>query len=110
MTRQQNQSLPKVKIPNAREKLTMTRRSNRPRTGTFVALDIGTSKVCCLIAQVDRPAVENGANFNVQPRVIGSGLQLNAGLKNGVIVDLDVAETAIRKAVFSAEELSLIHI
>ena len=84
----------------------MTKSSNRPRTGTFVALDVGTSKVCCLIAQVDRPAVENGSNINVQPRVVGSGLQLNAGLKNGVIVDMDVAETAIRKAVFSAEQMA----
>ena len=84
----------------------MTKSSNRPRTGTFVALDVGTSKVCCLIAQVDRPAVENGSNINVQPRVVGSGLELNAGLKNGVIVDMDVAETAIRKAVFSAEQMA----
>ena len=84
----------------------MTKRLNRPRTGTIVALDIGTSKVCCLIARVDRPAIENGSNVVAQPRIVGSGLQVSAGLKNGVIVDVDVAETAIRKAVFAAEQMA----
>jgi cell division protein FtsA len=84
----------------------VTKRLNRPRTGTIVALDIGTSKVCCLIARVDRPAIENGGNVVAQPRIVGSGLQVSAGLKNGVIVDVDVAETAIRKAVFAAEQMA----
>lgn len=84
----------------------MTKRLNRPRTGTIVALDIGTSKVCCLIARVDRPAMENGGNVVAQPRIVGTGLQVSAGLKNGVIVDVDVAETAIRKAVFAAEQMA----
>lgn len=84
----------------------MTKRLSRPRTGTIVALDIGTSKVCCLIARVDRPAIENGGTMVAQPRIIGTGLQVSAGLKNGVIVDVDVAETAIRKAVFAAEQMA----
>ena len=84
----------------------MTKRLNRPRTGTIVALDIGTSKVCCLIARVDRPAMENGGTGIGQPRIVGSGLQVSAGLKNGVIVDVDIAETAIRKAVFAAEQMA----
>jgi len=84
----------------------VTKRLNRPRTGTIVALDIGTSKVCCLIARVDRPAIENGGNVVAQPRIVGTGLQVSAGLKNGVIVDVEVAETAIRKAVFAAEQMA----
>ncbi len=84
----------------------MTKRLSKLRTGTIVALDIGTSKVCCLIARVDRPAIENGGNVVAQPRIVGTGLQVSAGLKNGVIVDVDVAETAIRKAVFAAEQMA----
>ena len=84
----------------------MTKSLNRARTGTIVALDIGTSKVCCLIARVERPPVENGTKVIVQPRIIGSGLQVSAGLKNGVIIDVEVAETAIRKAVFAAEQMA----
>ena len=84
----------------------MTKRLNRPRTGTIVALDIGTSKACCLIARVDRPAIDNGSNVVAQPRIVGTGLQVSAGMKNGVIVDVEVAETAIRKAVFAAEQMA----
>jgi len=84
----------------------VTKRLTKPRTGTIVALDIGTSKVCCLIARVDRPALEGSGNIVAQPRIVGSGLQVSAGLKNGVIVDVDVAETAIRKAVFAAEQMA----
>ncbi|MAQ56146.1 MAG: cell division protein FtsA [Rhodospirillales bacterium] len=88
----------------------MTKSQNRARTGTIVALDIGTSKVCCLIARVERPPVENGTRIIVQPRIIGSGLQVSAGLKNGVIIDVEVAETAIRKAVSAAEQMAGDHI
>jgi len=84
----------------------VTKRLTKPRTGTIVALDIGTSKVCCLIARVDRPAIEGSGNVVAQPRIVGTGLQVSAGLKNGVIVDVDVAETAIRKAVFAAEQMA----
>lgn len=84
----------------------MTKRLTKPRTGTIVALDIGTSKVCCLIARVDRPALESSGNGLAQPRIVGTGLQVSAGLKNGVIVDVEVAETAIRKAVFAAEQMA----
>jgi cell division protein FtsA len=84
----------------------VTKRLTKPRTGTIVALDIGTSKVCCLIARVDRPAIESSGNVVAQPRIVGTGLQVSAGLKNGVIVDVDVAETAIRKAVFAAEQMA----
>ena len=84
----------------------MTKRLNKPRTGTIAVLDIGTSKVCCLIARVDRPAIENSGAVVAQPRIVGTGLQVSAGLKNGVIVDVDIAETAIRKAVFAAEQMA----
>jgi cell division protein FtsA len=84
----------------------VTKSQNRTRTGTIVALDIGTSKVCCLIARVERPPVENGNRVIVQPRIIGCGLQVSAGLKNGVIIDVEVAETAIRNAVHAAEQMA----
>ncbi len=84
----------------------MTKRLTKPRTGTIVALDIGTSKVCCLIARVDRPALESSRNMVAQPRIVGTGLQVSAGLKKGLIVDVDMAETAIRKAVFAAEQMA----
>jgi cell division protein FtsA len=52
-------------------------------------LDIGSSKVCCLIL---------GGS-----RVLGVGLYRSRGVKAGVIVDLDDAEQVVRAAVDEAE-------
>ena len=58
-------------------------------------LDVGTSKVCCLIARTDG---EGG------PRVAGAGQHASAGLRNGTIVDVAAAEAAVRNAVHAAEQ------
>jgi cell division protein FtsA len=60
-------------------------------------LDVGTEKVCCLIARV-RP------DENLE--VVGSGYAQSAGLKKGVVVDLEEAATTIRKAAQEAEQKS----
>jgi cell division protein FtsA len=69
----------------------------KPRTGLTTALDIGSSKVCCLIA--DR--TDDGGI-----RVIGIGHQLARGLKNGSIVDMEATRNAVRAAVHAAEEMA----
>jgi len=68
------------------------------RNGLIAALDIGTTKVCCLIA---RPA-ENGASF----RVVGIGHHASQGVRNGALVDLDAAEATIRTTVEAAERMA----
>ncbi len=60
-------------------------------------LDVGTEKVCCLIARV-RP--------DGSLEVVGSGYAQSAGLKKGVVIDLEEAATAIRKAAQEAEAKS----
>ena len=60
------------------------------------ALDIGTSKVCCLIARLDRGA----------PQLLGLGHQRSRGLKSGMIVDAEEAEKAVRAAVGQAERMA----
>ena len=67
------------------------------RNGLLAALDVGTSKICCLIARVDE---------NARPRVVGIGHQLSRGLRGGAIVDMDSAELAILTAVHAAEKMS----
>lgn len=64
------------------------------RTGLIAALDIGTSKVSCLIARkdADRPA-----------RIVGIGHHASKGVKSGSIVDMDAVEYSIRSAVEAAE-------
>jgi len=68
-----------------------------PRNGLVAGLDIGTSKVCCFIARAD----EEG-----RPHVTGIGHQLSRGVRNGSIVDMEAAETAILTAVHAAEQMS----
>ncbi len=61
---------------------------------TIAVLDIGSSKVVCLIGQRE-------PNFGV--KLIGSGFGVSAGLKSGAVVDMEAAEAGIRTAVEKAE-------
>ncbi|MFB0952336.1 MAG: cell division protein FtsA, partial [Rhodospirillales bacterium] len=74
--------------------------SAKPRSGFVAALDIGTTKICCLIA---KPSVERGPYGVSGPRVFGIGTHQAQGLRNGAIIDMDAAEHAIRAAVERAE-------
>lgn len=73
-------------------------------TGPVGVLDVGTSKVACLIASVEPRGAEHGA----VPRatVLGVGYQRSQGVKAGVITDLDAAEHAVRAAVGQAERMA----
>lgn len=79
--------------------------SNRSGREKLVSvLDIGTSKMCCIIAALEpwagvRPTLDNP----VAGRVLGFGHQRSRGIKSGVIVDLGEAEEAIRATVGMAE-------
>ncbi|WP_321339212.1 cell division protein FtsA [Breoghania sp.] len=70
-------------------------------------LDIGSTKVCCLIAKLT-PREDNdvlpGRTHSVE--VLGYGYQRARGIKSGVVVDLDHAEQAVRQAVDSAERMA----
>lgn len=70
-------------------------------------LDIGTSKLCCLIAKLT-PRNQGEALLGRTHRieVLGLGYQKARGMKSGVIVNLDQAELAIRQAVEAAERMA----
>jgi cell division protein FtsA len=68
-------------------------------------LDIGTSKVCCLIIARE-PAAGGGPTEATAAHVAGIGHQRSRGVKAGVIVDLDEAEQAVRAAVGQAERMA----
>jgi cell division protein FtsA len=84
----------------------VTRKLTKPRSGTVAVLDIGTSKVCCLIARTGRAAPDGTNSAAGQPRIIGAGHQVSRGVRNGTIVDVDATEDAIRKAVYMAEQIA----
>src|SRR5690606_31454372 len=77
------------------------------RSGVVTVLDIGSTKVCCVIGRL-RPCEESerlpGRTHKV--KVIGIGHQKSMGVKSGVIVDLDRAEQSIRLAVDAAERMA----
>lgn len=78
------------------------------RRSTIVSvLDVGTSKVACLIARLkprEAGDVLRGRTHTIE--VLGIGHHRSAGVKSGVIVDLDAAEHSIRHAVDAAERMS----
>ena len=67
------------------------------RTGPFGVLDVGSSKVVCLIGRVDGDG---------QLRVLGVGHTQSRGVRAGSVTDLDAAEERIRTAVGDAEKMA----
>jgi cell division protein FtsA len=66
----------------------------RARAEPVAVLDVGTSKMCCLIAR------RRGARLELQ----GGGYQLAEGLRAGEIVDAEAAEASILAVVHEAEQ------
>jgi cell division protein FtsA len=81
------------------------------RSAVICALDIGTSKVACLIARL-KPC---GAQEALRRRshaveVLGIGHTRARGIKSGTVVNLDEAEQAVRQAVDAAERMARVHV
>jgi cell division protein FtsA len=67
------------------------------REAVLVAIDVGTSKVVTLIGEVTRDGAVT---------IIGKGAPASAGLKKGVVINIDQTVTSIRSAREQAERLS----
>ena len=67
------------------------------RGGIIAALDVGSTKVCCLIARIE----DAGA-----VRILGIGHQIATGVRAGAIIDMEAAETSIGAAVHAAEQMA----
>jgi cell division protein FtsA len=70
-------------------------------------LDVGSSKITCLIARLtpfDKKEGRSGRTHGVD--IIGYGLQRARGIKSGVVIDLDQAEQSIRNCVDAAERMA----
>ncbi|HEX9322115.1 MAG TPA: cell division protein FtsA [Xanthobacteraceae bacterium] len=81
------------------------------RSAVICALDIGTSKVACLIARL-KPC---GAQEALRRRshaveVLGIGHTRARGIKSGTIVNLAEAEQAVRQAVDAAERMAHVNV
>jgi cell division protein FtsA len=80
---------------------------NAPRVSTVSVLDIGSTKISCIIARLmpcDDMDVLHGRTHRIE--VAGIGHQKSRGIKSGVVINLDEAEQAIRLAVDAAERMA----
>jgi len=69
-------------------------------------LDVGSAKIVCLIARLSPLSASEylpGRTHRVE--VLGFGMQQSRGIKAGVVIDMRLAEQAIRLAVDSAERM-----
>ncbi len=63
------------------------------RHNTITGLDIGTTKICVLVAQVKEKGLE----------IIGTGIAPSDGLRKGVVIDMESTVTSVRRALDEAE-------
>ena len=64
------------------------------KTNLIVGLDIGTTKICCIIGEITRT---DGVD------IIGLGQHPSTGLRKGVVVNIDSTVSSIKSAVEEAE-------
>src|SRR3569833_1558411 len=63
------------------------------RTGLVSALDVGSSKVACVIGRAEQGSL----------KILGSALRESAGVRAGTVTSLELAEESIRDCVAAAE-------
>jgi cell division protein FtsA len=74
----------KTKLPKGQDQL-------------VVALDVGSTKVCCFVAKV---GVDN------EMTILGMGNRISKGMQNGAIIDMEQVEASIKSVVESAERMA----
>jgi len=67
------------------------------KTRIVTGLDIGTTKICAMIAEVSKES---------NPEIIGIGLAASHGLRKGIVVDIEKTSNAIKEAVEKAERMA----
>jgi cell division protein FtsA len=71
------------------------------KQGVVVGLDIGTTKVCTVVADAQDSGI---------PEVIGVGMSVAGGIKKGVVVDIDAATGSIEDSLERAQRMSGVEI
>ncbi len=73
------------------------RTSDRARSAYVAALDVGSSKISCLIARS-----ESGGALDI----VGYGARASRGVRAGCVVDMDAVEEAVRDTIEEAERMA----
>ncbi len=77
------------------------------RKGYISVIDVGTKKICALIAEIS-PAPQESYYDEVD--ILGVGFHSSEGLKKGIVVDLEKSSKSIRSAVEEAEKMAGVEI
>ncbi len=80
--------------------------SAHTRPTIVAAVDIGSSKISCAIAEAARTRTKLASETRQSLRVLGFGQTATRGVKAGAITDVNQAECAIRLAVDAAERMA----
>jgi cell division protein FtsA len=88
-----------------------TRPMPQRRTALVASLDIGTSKIACMIARL-KPCLPSGAfrGRSHAVELIGYSQIQSRGVKGGAVIDLAECEQAVRQAVSLAERMAKVRI
>ena len=84
------------------------RANNSQKTGIIAALDVGSTKVCCLIARVEAPTRQSEDPPKI--KILGVGHHAARGIRAGAVVNLEEAERSIRLAVDAAERMAQVSV
>jgi cell division protein FtsA len=88
-----------------------TRPTPQKRTALVASLDIGTSKIACMIARLKPcPANEALRGRSHAVELIGYSQIQSRGVKSGAVVDLAECEQAVRQAVSLAERMAKVRV
>src|SRR3954465_3125732 len=71
------------------------------RSSSIVGLDIGTSKVCAVVGEINEAGVLS---------IVGLGQAKSRGVRKGEIVDFNLAQEDIRNAIVEAEQMADVEI
>ncbi len=72
----------------------------------IVGLDVGTTKICCIVGEYQPATSSEPAEINI----IGFGQSNSIGLRKGVVINIDSTVEGIKKAVKEAENMAGIKI
>jgi cell division protein FtsA len=76
---------------------TVIKKAGKQRSSVIAALDIGSAKIACLIAETDR---------NADLVVKGVGQHASFGIRNGEVIDIDALSVAVGKTIEAAENMA----
>src|SRR6516164_7663886 len=88
-----------------------TRPMPHNRAGLVASLDIGTSKIACMIARLKPSAPSEALRGRTHAVELIGYSQIQArGMKAGAVIDLGECEQAVRQAVALAEKMAKVRV